>query len=128
MKIEDLKSDGFYYLASPYSHEEKQVVQWRVDELRRFQALLMKSGIFVFPAVGACHEAAVTYGLPGDHLYWKDFDFAFIKASEGVLICNMPGVFESKGVKYEIDLCREIDKPIWLVSIETENLLVQRYA
>lgn len=114
----------FFYLASPYSHPDKDVQEIRAFEANRLSGLFMEKGIYVVSTIWCCHKCSVDRSLPGDHVWWMGYDRSFIEPAAGVLVLCMPGWKESKGVKYEIELAKEFGKPVYYVN--TESLIVWR--
>ena len=107
-------TDGFYYLASPYSHEDRNIISIRVHESERAIAWLTKQNVVVFGAIHHSHPL-VKYGLTGDWECWKKIDTAFLKKSDGLIILDITGWTTSKGVKAELTYCGEMKKPIYLL-------------
>jgi hypothetical protein len=107
---------GYYYLASPYSHHDPEIVKHRVKEAYQHHALLLSNRVFSFCPVWSCHEAAHFYDMPKDAEYWKAYNVAFIMHCTGIIICDMHGWQDSKGVQWEIGIAKKEYLPVYLMS------------
>lgn len=112
--FDHLKTHGFWYLASPYTHPEWRVQDDRAHEANVMAGMLLSKGIFVHQPIWSTHRIADLFTLPGDHLFWLNFNKAFIDPSVGMIMCDIPGWKESKGCQQEINYCKEIGKPVYL--------------
>lgn len=115
----------FYYLASPYSHPDKRVIDYRVDLAYNHHALLLSRGVFSFCPVWSCHEAALRYDMPKDAEYWKRYNRAFIQVSAGIIVCDMDGWRQSKGVMWEFEMAGEFLLPVYLMTISGDAYFEQ---
>jgi hypothetical protein len=100
------------YLASPYTHKDKSVMQWRFEQTRELTIKLMRDYPFVYSPVVYCHPLAVKYDLPIDALYWKQFDTEFIRKCNRMIVHTLDGWKESVGVQMEIELAARLFIPI----------------
>lgn len=114
----------FYYIASPYTHPDPAVRDARAHEVNRYSGALMQAGVYVYATIWATHHIAVRHALPTDFEWWLGFNKAFIDPAAGVIVANIPGWRESKGVAQEIGYARELGHPIFLASL-TERLVVE---
>ncbi len=89
------------YLASPYTHLDKEIQHMRYLAVRDTTAQLMRDGILVFSPIVHCHPLAVSCGLKGDINFWRDYDFALIAALPYFGILKLPGWLQSEGIKEE---------------------------
>ncbi len=89
------------YLASPYTHMDKEVQHMRYLAVRDTTAHLMCNGVLVFSPILHCHPMAVSCGLKGDINFWRDYDFAMIAALPYFGILKLPGSESSKGIEEE---------------------------
>jgi len=95
------KTDGFIYLASPYSHPDKAVREERVAAVQHETVKLMEEGYNVFCPI------AHTYPLEGlvrvdEHGFWMKQDIAVLRKAEALLVLCLPGWENSAGVTEEI--------------------------
>lgn len=99
------------YLASPYTHSDPAVQEARFHAVCRHAAGMMRGGVRVFSPIAHTHPIAV-HGLPGDWDFWKEYDRGFIEMCAEVLVLMLPGWDQSKGVRAEIAIARELGKPV----------------
>lgn len=112
---------GYSYLASPYSAKnvtsEKQAI---VIRARRYKTVckmagkLMKEGHKIFCPIAHSHPIEVI-GMPGqvnDFDFWMKQDLPVLDKAKEVLVYQMSGWEESRGVTREIERARELGIPI----------------
>lgn len=103
------------YLATPYSHPDKRVMEQRFSRACVLAAQLMLEGHIVFSPIAHTHPIAVAGELPRGWEYWEKFDREFIAAASKLVVAKMDGWQESKGVAAEIALAHELGKPVeWI--------------
>ena len=111
------------YLASPYSDADPAVEQARFDAVCRAAAALMRQGLLVFSPIAHSHPIA-RFGLPRDWAFWQRYDIAFLAQCDELWVLMLAGWESSVGVRAEIDIAREMGKPVRLVDpveLTTEN-------
>ncbi len=108
------------YLATPYTHKDPTVMEERYYGAMRLTKHLMLKGYHIFSPIVHCHPIAVQYDLPRDFTFWQEYDKSFIKASEKVLIAYMTGWRESKGMRNDFLLAKELGKTICAVQYVPE--------
>jgi nucleoside 2-deoxyribosyltransferase len=102
------------YLCSPFTHHDPEVRQTRFEAACRAAAELTRQGKTVFAPV--VHSYAIAkYGLPDDWKFWARHDRQFIEACDEVVVLTLDGWRESVGVKAEIEIARELGKPVTFV-------------
>ena len=106
------------YLACPYSDPQMSVQQFRFEMANRMAAHLMKKGYFVFSPISMCHPIAVQCGLPGSFDFWADLDRAFLSCCNKMVVLQLPGWKDSKGIKAEIKIADEFKIDIEFISEE----------
>lgn len=106
------KEKGIEYLALPYTHSNKAVMELRAMVSDFIAAELFKAGRIVYAPISSWHHVAIKYDLPQDFETWKELDKQFIKKCSKLLIITLSGWAESKGVNEEIALARKYNKPI----------------
>lgn len=118
----------FFYLASPYSHVDQSVRDFRAAEVNRYAGHLMASGLYVMPTIYMTHENTKSFEFPTDHIWWMGFNKAFIDPSAGMIIAQIPGWDVSKGIVQEINYCRSIGLPVIMISIDiVGNMIIDNY-
>lgn len=91
------------YIASPYTHPDRALVEWRVDAVSAYTARLMREGKVAFSPIAHSH-------LVADHLEDKRFDFEFwmlqdlpiLARCDAMHVLCLDGWRASKGVAREI--------------------------
>lgn len=99
------------YLASPYSHPDESVREFRFREACRAASVLMRDGNNVFSPIAHTHPIA-QFGLPLGWDYWEAFDRFYIGVCDELLVLMLDGWKESKGVQAEISIAKEMNKPV----------------
>lgn len=94
---------SFFYIASPYTHREPAVVHDRFKKVMHFTADVMQMLVPCYSPIVHCHELAATHKLPTTFEFWTKHNHAMIDVSMGILVLELDGWRESKGVKDEID-------------------------
>lgn len=97
----------FWYLATPYSKYAEGIEAAHRHACEQ-AALLVKAGIPVYAPIAHTHPIAIHGQLdPKDLDTWLRVDRPFIDVACGIIVCQLPGWADSKGVEYEI---REFDR------------------
>ena len=106
-----MKEQVLVYLASPYEHEDEEVMFSRFDEISKIteQILIEVPGIVPFSPI------AYTYQYRHlDDFDWLDrMDFCFLSACDAMLFVQMDGWGESDGMVREKRFCREQEIPVF---------------
>jgi len=97
------------YLASPYSHDDQAVRQWRFDRINEAASFLMRRGLHIFSPISECHPIAMAGGLPTDWAFWKDYDEAILSMCRALVVLMLPGWDKSTGVAGETQIARRLD-------------------
>lgn len=106
-----------YYLASPYSHKEREVMNERAEVATKAAVDLLHKGIFVFAPI-PYNAPWEKYGLPGDWGFWQEFDKAFVSRMDAVVVLTIDGWDRSTGVTAEIKFAEENRIPVYYLSLE----------
>jgi len=99
------------YLAAPYYHKNSDITQERMEKVYAVASELMLRGRHVTTPL-FMHEVVDRFELPGDFEYWKAYCFDILKRCDEMHILCLPGWAESRGIKAEIEFCREHNIPI----------------
>lgn len=100
------------YLASPYTHDSKSVMEYRFREAAKAAGKLMKDGHIVFSPICHTHPIKVECDLPPDFDYWEKYDTWFIFQADKLVVLKLRGWEQSKGVKAEIEIAGRLGKPV----------------
>lgn len=98
------------YLASPYSHPDADVRDFRYKAALETTLEFIKRGIVCFSPI--VYGRAMELEIGTDYLSWKTFNDDMVNNSTQIWVLRIPGWQESKGVTYEIGLARQLDKPV----------------
>ena len=107
------------YLASPYTHPDPAVVEWRFEAACQAAAALIRQGKTVFSPIAHSHSIC-RYGLPGDWQFWQRHDRKHLSACDEVVVLTLEGWQESHGVQAEIALARSLGKPVSFVAVSDQ--------
>lgn len=102
---------GLIYLASPYSHPQKQVRQRRFDAACQATAAMMRAGLIVFPPIAHSHPLT-RFDLPGYWQFWERYDRVHIEGYTGLAVLMLDGWKQSKGVQSEISIAHQLGRPV----------------
>jgi len=102
------------YLASPYSHPNSAVRQWRFEAACRATALLLQAGVMVFSPIAHSHPLT-RYGLPTDWAFWQRYDRAHLEGCSVLAVLALEGWGESAGVCGEIKIAKQLAMPLFLI-------------
>ena len=114
-------TEGYIYLASPYSHALAEVREQRFQEALRASAWLMNKGEIVFSPIAHSHPIAVNHSLPLGWEFWERMDTVFVARSSGVIVLTIEGWDTSKGVQAEIAIAKQAGLPVRLLFLDSKN-------
>jgi len=90
------------YLAAPYSHPDKKIREWRVEQVNRKAADLMMQGYLVFSPLSHSKEIEkYCKADPCDHDFWIEQCLWILSGCDEFHVLCLPGWEDSKGVKEE---------------------------
>jgi len=99
------------YLASPYSHPDKQVREQRFQAACQQAATMMKAGELVFSPIAHTHPIAA-FGLPGDWAFWQRYDRMMLSRCDELAVLPLDGWQKSIGVQAEIAIAKTLKLPV----------------
>jgi hypothetical protein len=101
------------YIASPYTHPDPAVQQWRANEAMAFQAWLLGEGYYPVSPIAMWHETANKCQIPSDAAFWYQYNRRLFSACDLVCLLAIKGWKDSQGVAWELEWAREkIRKPM----------------
>jgi Domain of unknown function (DUF1937) len=100
------------YIASPYTSKDPTIMTYRYMKVREFTAEGLKEGFILYSPIVHCHPMAEAHNMPRDFQFWSDYNIQMISASKEVIILQLPGWEESRGIVEEISYCKSAEIPI----------------
>lgn len=110
------------YLASPHSHPDPAVREERYEAALQATARLIACGVVVYSPIAHFHEIAKRHSLPNGWAFWQAADRALIVRCSRVIVLQIPGWRESKGITAELEFARDLKIPIWYMHRATGEL------
>lgn len=98
------------YLAAPYTHDLSRVMAQREQQATACAAWLMRQGVAVFSPLSHGHPIGGKLG-PTTYDDWALVDERVLAVSDAVLVLDIPGAAESRGVRRELELARRLGIP-----------------
>ncbi len=115
-----MNNETLIYLATPYSHPERNVRVARTLIANMVTAKLMRQGYLVFSPISHSHAMAEECELPGDWEFWERFDRRLLSCCTHLVVIKADGWYESVGVTAERAMAKEMGLPIIFVSTDGE--------
>jgi len=109
------------YLAVPYTHPNREVIELRFKAVNKVAAKLMAGGAFVFSPISHTHPIAEEGELLKGWDYWKTYDRLMISKSNMVMVLKLPGWVDSVGVAGELLIADELKIPITYIEYEPDE-------
>ena len=101
------------YLASPYSHKDKQVMEDRFDAVAMATAFMMDvDRVIVYSPIVHSHVVAKYLDNYLDHDFWLTQDRSHIATCQELTVYKLEGWDKSFGVSWEIGLCNGLEIPV----------------
>jgi len=100
------------YLACPYSHDDPEVRESRVDAADMQAAQLMEAGHIVYSPLSHSHRIAYYIDNHLDHEFWLKQCLPFVDWCDEVWVMKLKGYKESRGIKKETKHAKKIGKPV----------------
>lgn len=119
--------NSFTYVASPYSHADKAVVSARHDITMAYVAHLLWTKKMVFSPIVHCHPTAEFAQIAGHFAFWRDYNFMFIRNASKLVVLDLPGWQNSKGVREEMAYAEGLGLSVKHISFEDIRDTVSRY-
>ena len=105
------------YLASPYSHPDLQVMEFRYEQACLMTGKLMKEGRVVYSPIVHNHPVAIRTSLPKGWEFWQKFDLELLGLASQLYVFTLDGWLTSTGVKAEVERARELSLVIKYVTL-----------
>ena len=96
------------YVASPYSHRDPGVMQWRTNQAAAFSTWLIKRGLcYPLSPIQKWGPYAEVLSLPTDASSWTACNRAYFDACAMMYLLKLDGWRESVGVEMELHWARD---------------------
>ena len=107
-----MKTSEVIFVSAPYTHSDKDVVNYRMKVVTETLAQLASIGkVGISPLLmHFCLNTGIQ--LPSDFEFWKNYSLTLLSKSDLVMVLLLPGWAESEGVKEEINLAYELKIPV----------------
>ena len=113
-----MKKIPWIYLASPYTHKDRNIEIARWSRVSAICAQIFATGEF-YPYSPIAHSFCLVQegnkhfglNLNGDFNLWKAYDHAFMTKCDELWILQLDGWIESKGIKSETERASELGLP-----------------
>jgi hypothetical protein len=109
------------YLACPYTHQDYAVREERFRLATKTAAELIRKGHIVYSPITMTHPIDVVMAGDTNTLgsdYWVQFDEAFMSVCAEMIVLQIEGWNQSRGIRREIDYFRSRGKPVRFLSVE----------
>lgn len=103
---------SYFYLASPYSSPDPDLVKARHHEAMKAVVWLMKKEMWVHSPIVYCHDLAQLGEFPTDAEFWLEFNRLMLRMSKGMILLKIEGWDKSLGVREEIKFSNFLGIPI----------------
>lgn len=112
------KEKPLYYIAGPYTHKNTNVQDQREIEHSKISAELLKNGYLIYSPIAETIMLAKHGKLIGtDWDTWREKDLKMLERCDELLIINIDGWQQSRGVKGEVKYCFKNNKPVSLLDV-----------
>lgn len=103
------------YLASPYSHNDPEIVEQRVEMTTKVINTLLQQGKTVISPVVYGANIVKTCGLPGDWKFWENFCIEVLSLCDELYVLPLDDWETSIGMKGEIDYANNNGKKVTIL-------------
>lgn len=110
--MDTIDKNGVYYLSSPYSSPDPEVVNRRYLEIDEIGYKLLMRGITLIEPIAASHMKSLKFKMPSDAAWWRTHYTRQIAVSTGVIVAMMDGWDKSVGVQEEIAIAKKMGKVV----------------
>ena len=101
-----------WYIVSPYTHDDPQVLQDRYNSASELAAYLINSEKIVYSPISSWHDIASRFSLPVEFTFWRRLNYYYIRTGRGIIVSMISGWNRSVGVLSEINYAQIMGKEI----------------
>lgn len=118
------------YLASPYSHPERSMRNFRYLRARLVVGHFIKMDLPIYSPIVHCHHISTESDLPYNADFWLKYNENFLRLAEALWILQLPDWNISVGVTYELKYWRDEKDALGrlLKAVDPETLDVTPFA
>lgn len=121
MELSTLANNQMIYGAGPYSDPDRKVIIERMAIFDEAMAGLIISGVHVISPLFN-HHVLHHRNIPGTWDYWKGFSLNMMSRCDSVLIITIDGWQQSSGVIGEIQMAKDLKKPVYIIKPDLSDL------
>lgn len=115
LQVRAAQARGLIYLASPYSHPDEKVREWRFHQACKAAGALIQGGLFVFSPIAHGHPIAQHAKLPTDWKFWEAYSRTILRGCSRMMVLAIDGWESSVGVSAETDMARKLGLPVEII-------------
>jgi hypothetical protein len=104
---------SYYYLSNPYTGSPSEMRE-RAQAAAQAVATLLRNGVHAWSPIVHNHAmmAFSDFSLEERRELLLPYDFSLLRAAKGMIVLQLEGWEDSYGVTKEIELCKELGKPV----------------
>ena len=115
-----------FYLAVPYSHPNKLIMNIRFETVTFVLAELSRQGKVCFSPITHSHKVSVDFGVDGEWEFWQSIDFKFLDACQSIIVLKLDGWDRSRGVLAEIEYAKQSGMKLYQIT-DFDTLIVEDF-
>lgn len=104
-----------YYLASPYTHKNKEIQKKRLKDISIIGSELTKKGVLCIHPIASSATLVKHGSMKGCFDTWATLDLEYVRRCDAVLVADLDGWKESIGVTAEIEYARSHSKGVFIL-------------
>lgn len=104
---------GYFYVASPYTDTDPKIRARRYEAVEKFAAFLCLQRVWAFVPIMHSHHMGLKHKLPYEFEFWNEWNQAMIRPSRGVIVFEIEGWDESRGIAAELEFAETLKLPIF---------------
>lgn len=106
------------YLAAPFGHPDEIIRNQRFAQVNQYAVQLIQAGHLVYSPL--THNVTLaSFGLKNGWDYWQSFDCAMLFRCDKLLLLQLEGWQDSKGVQAELAFAEQQNIPIEYIQPES---------
>lgn len=106
------------FVAAPYWHFNKSIIEARVTEAALYCGDLIQKGNVVISPIVFGHKIIEHCSLPNDFIFWDKFSLGLLDNCKELHVLELDGWGVSRGVKAEMEHAKKLNIPIKLINIQ----------